>query len=434
MLVAMFTTFAAGRKEPLADMVGRVHAGFLAAGFGEPTVRFTLSDPPVSPETSAVRQVMGSKSVSSIERVLKRWPELGKFARDLGSRTSRGTKARILTNLTPAGVIEPADFALLKEIAQGVPRSFPFRGISFHFSAAGFSEGAPLPTVPDPRTLGMLISAGVDVRTGTPITGGVTVQDSWWVNGRQRSLQAMRVVEADPAAKKLPAPPENVAVVLAACGKARKTIQIPLVLPPAGTTPELIVPVGVVAKETAEAIRAVVQAYRAKMTELLETLPHDLPHEVEAGTETISPTTGLPSSGPKKPDLIRAFAPLGYDCRGESGTFTLRRRTPSNVAVTLHLDVGTWFSSVTASLQVIGLKDDRGFKATLGLPVSRRAARGVVRGVELPGQFPIGNAERWGKIVDNLAALVAALDRSFVPEIEAITGPSPAWFRPEAAT
>ncbi|HXP75216.1 MAG TPA: hypothetical protein VN823_13815 [Stellaceae bacterium] len=431
MLVAMFTTFAASRKEPLADMVGRVHAGFLAAGFGEPTVRFTFSDPPAaSPEMTVVQTTMGTKPVSSIERVLKRWPELGKFARDIGSGTARGVKTRILTNLTPSGVIEPVDFAVLKEIAQGVPRSFPFRGVSFHFSAGGFSEGAPLPTVPDPRTLGMLISAGVDIRTGTPITGGVTVQDSWWVNGRQRSLQAMRVVEADPAAQKLPPPPESVAAVLAACGKARKTIQIPLVLPPAGATPELIVPVGVVAKETAEAIRSVVQAYRAKMTELLEALPHDLPHEVEAGTETVSPNTGLPSTGPKKPDLIRAFAPLGYDCRGESGTLALQRRTPGNLAVTLHLDVGTWFSSVTARMQVIGLKDGKGFRAPLSLPVSRLA----VRGVELPGQFPIGNAERWGKIVDNLATLVAALDRSFVPEIEAITGPSPAWFKPEATS
>ncbi len=78
------------------------------------------------------------------------------------------------------------------------------------------------------------------------------------------------------------------------------------------------------------------------------------------------------------------------------------------------------------------MRDGKGFKATLLLPVSRRAVRGVVPGVELPGQFPIGNPERWGKIVDNLAALVAALDRSFVREIEAITGPSPAWYRPEA--
>jgi len=433
MLVAMFTTFAASRKEPLADMAGRVHMGFLAAGFAEPTVRFTFSDPPASPDITVAQTAMGTKPVSSIERVLKRWPELGKFAHDIGPGTGRGVKTRILTNLTPSGVIEPVDFAFLKEITQGVPRSFPFRGIGLHFSAAGFSEGAPLPTVPDPRTLGMLISAGVDIATGAPITGGISVQDSWWVNGRQRSLSAMRVVEADPGAKKLPAPPENVATVLAACGKARKTVQIPLVLPPAGTTPELIVPVGVVAKQTAEAIQAVVQAYRDKIAELLEMLPHDLPQQDETTRNPEVTGAGMPATGPKKPDLVRAFAPMGYDCRGESGTFRLQRRTPGSLTVQLHIDVGTWFSAVTASLQVIGVTDGRSFKATLGLPVSRNAGRGLVHGRDRVGQFPIGSPERWGRIVDNLAALVAALDRSFIPEIEVITGPSPAWFRPETA-
>jgi hypothetical protein len=39
---------------------------------------------------------------------------------------------------------------------------------------------------------------------------------------------------------------------------------------------------------------------------------------------------------------------------------------------------------------------------------------------------------RWRLIVVNLAALVAALDPSFVREIEAIAGPLPDWFRPES--
>ena len=99
----------------------------------------------------------------------------------------------------------------------------------------------------------------------------------------------------------------------------------------------------------------------------------------------------------------------------------------------LQLDVGTWHSSVTAFMQVIGMVNGQGFKATLALPASRQAARGVVRGQELFGQFPIGGPERWRQIVENLAALVAELDRSFVPEIEAIAGPSPEWFRPETA-
>jgi hypothetical protein len=119
-----------------------------------------------------------------------------------------------------------------------------------------------------------------------------------------------------------------------------------------------------------------------------------------------------------------AFAPMGYDCRGESGSFALKRRTSGNLAVEVRLDVGTWSDAVAAFMKVVGLVDGQGFKATLLLPVSPRAS---------PGQVPIGSPERWRQIVDNLAALVAALDHSFVPEIEAISGPSPEWFRPDSA-
>ena len=57
---------------------------------------------------------------------------------------------------------------------------------------------------------------------------GILVSDSWWVNGRNRSLSACTLVEADPASKKLPSPPAAVAAVLAALGKAKRTVQAPL--------------------------------------------------------------------------------------------------------------------------------------------------------------------------------------------------------------
>jgi hypothetical protein len=34
MRIAIFKTFAASRKEPLAETIERVHAAFIAAGFG----------------------------------------------------------------------------------------------------------------------------------------------------------------------------------------------------------------------------------------------------------------------------------------------------------------------------------------------------------------------------------------------------------------
>jgi hypothetical protein len=146
-------------------------------------------------------------------------------------------------------------------------------------------------------------------------------------------------------------------------------------------------------------------------------LPHDLPPNPEAVALGVA-------SGPKKPGLVRAFTPMGYDCRSESaGSFTLRRRTPGNLTAELHLDVGTWSNSVMAIFRVQGLIEGIGFKGTLILPVARRAVLGA--------QYSIGGPERWQQIVDNLAALVAELDRTFVPAIEAISGPSPDWYKPE---
>jgi hypothetical protein len=63
-----------------------------------------------------------------------------------------------------------------------------------------------------------------------------------------------------------------------------------------------------------------------------------------------------------------------------------------------------------------------GFTARLPLPVSKRAIGG--------GQYKIGDADHWQKLVENLAALVAEFDRSFVPLVEAASGPSPEWYKP----
>jgi hypothetical protein len=187
--------------------------------------------------------------------------------------------------------------------------------------------------------------------------------------------------------------------------------------------------------QTGEAVREIIRAHRMRMSELLAALPHDLPHQDDskASSATLS---GIPATGPKKPELVKAFAPMGYDCRGEHGDFKLQRRTAHNLSVQIHVTIGGWGSTVNAAMHVIGLPKDEekgpGFKAILKLPLSARAARSVAGGAEFVGQFPIGGSERWRQIVENLAYLVAQLDRSFVGEIEAAVGPSPEWFQPEA--
>jgi hypothetical protein len=109
---------------------------------------------------------------------------------------------------------------------------------------------------------------------------------------------------------------------------------------------------------------------------------------------------------------------MGYDCKADSGVFTLRRRTPAHLTLEISLDVGSWSRSLTARFYVHGL----GYRVGMALPVSRRAGS---------GQYPIGDGVRWRQIVENLAVAVNGLEKSFVPAVEGAAGPSPEWFHPE---
>jgi hypothetical protein len=389
MHLAMLTTFVASKKEPLADVLERIHAAFIAADFGEPHVQFVLAD---------------SRGVSSVDRVLKRFPSLERFTQSLQPTPGVEAVKAISNRANPGTPAETIDFAILLEIARGVPRSFPFHSVGIQFSVPAFSEGA--------FSDGAAVPAMLVSQMPAP---GISVGDRWWVNGRMRSVSALVVVDADPAAKKLPPLPDSIAAVLAACGKVKKRVQFPLV----ATTAQQRPTIDTAAPEIAASIRAVVADYRSRIAEVVESakLPHDLPPNQEAFTHGVT-------AGPKKPELLRAFTPMGYDCRGESGTFTLRRRTPGNLTAELMLDVGSWSNMALAIFRVLGMVNGAGFKATLFLPVSRRAAVG--------GQYPMGGPERFRQIVDNLAALVAELDRTFVPAIEVVSGPAPDWYKPES--
>jgi hypothetical protein len=370
MRIALHTPFTASRKEPLAEMMERVRKAFLDAELGEPAIRFTMTDTPVA------------KSVSSIDRVLKRHPAMGRFVTQV--KLPMG-EMRMISNAENG---EAAEYAMLQAIAAGVPRSYPFSGISLHFYAPEFGE----------RLIGL------------PAMGhslpGVLITDSWWVSGRQRSLSVYTVVEAEGSDRKLPSNSETVNAVIKALGKAKKTVQVPILAPGGGLTVSI-------PPANQEAVKAIVADYRARINEVVASagLPHALPPAAEIRMQNLGVT-----AGPRKPALVTSFKPMGYDCTGGTGVFHLRRRTSGNLTVELYLDVGTWSHSVTAMFLVHGA----GFRASLGIPVAAGAF----------GQYPIGDAQQWQKIVENLAAMVKELDRSFVPAIEAAAGPSPAWYQP----
>ena len=251
MRVALHTTFAASKKEPFVAMLNRVHQAFLDAGLGEPTLRFTFSDAPLP------------GYVSGVNRVLKRQPEMERFLATDSPMTGF-PETRRLTNAVSG---EAVAFSSVQAIAAGVPRSFPFHNAAIHLHAPAFGE--------------MVFGAA---RIGSSMAGAL-LTDSWWVNGRNRSLSAVTLVEADAGSKKLPALPESVATVLAVFGKARRTAQIPLT--PA--EPQSQPATASANPEAAKAVRAVVVDYRGRIKEIVEraALPHDLPPESEVRRESL---------------------------------------------------------------------------------------------------------------------------------------------------
>ena len=160
MRVALLTTFVASRKEPLAEMLQRIYQAFSGAGLGEPAIRFNFGDGPLGGH------------VSSVDRVLKRHPELTRFVTSAVPMPLIPGARRITNDPLSPAAGEAVPFATLHAIASGVPRSFPFHNIDIHFHSPEFGELIPAAS----RSPEMM--------------SGILLSDNWWVNGRNRSLSA----------------------------------------------------------------------------------------------------------------------------------------------------------------------------------------------------------------------------------------------------
>jgi hypothetical protein len=385
MHVAVQLEFKADRKEPLGDLLRRIAALFASNGL-EPEIQASFADGPAI-----------LRSTSAVERALKKHPHLAPLERNDAPRLPVPINLPNQPALPPirrlSNVDSPATFALgdVIALADGVPRSLPFHAIHVGFGHADFGQ--------------IVFPPGLAPRLG------IGVDDGWWVNGRTRSVTAFYSVEGAATAKKLPDPPPSIAAILAGLGKPKSKGQF--------VAPDFLTPAAAAAAPAAVPreigiVNPILLRYKRKdLAELVQRigLPYDLPPAGEAMQ------TARGASGPLKPALVDAFTPRGYDCRGGSGVFTLRRRTPTNHIVDIELDVGTWSRSVTFMFSVRG----PGFNATLLPPVTARDAS---------KQYPIGDTANWEQIVANIAAIADELDRTFVAEISAAVDPAPAWFEP----
>ncbi len=372
--IALSTEFKLAKEAQTIEIVGAVYAGFLQAQLNGPVVRFTMEEGT-------------SHKMSSIERVLKRFPEMKQFDHvisrpwGLGGQTQ---EARRIGNDADSPVVGASvEISTLLEITAGIPKRYPF------FSA--------VVRVTDPA-----FGDEPSANTGRVLYPGLTIADRWGLSKRRTTLSALTIVEADPASDVPPTPAASVAAVLDACGQHSRPKQI--VLP--GQDSISTERVAAIARDLKTCLGEIVK--RARM-------PHDFSNSDDHPSRQ--------PANPRKPILVRFFRPLGYDCRGEGMMILVcSRRTTSNITVRLHLDFGTWGSHVHPTYSVHGL----GFSVAIRLPVCPSSG---LRGVNW-----IVDETHWGQIVENLAALVAELDRSVVPAIEGAAGPAPSWYEPDVAS
>lgn len=372
--------YRASRKEPFGEMLRRIYEGLGQSGL--PVLyRFVFADHLVS------------GMISSVARAVKKYPHLAPLVTT--EPVSPILKAKEPERVGPPAIVGDAsqlDFVALEVLANGLPRSLPFRAADVRFYTDEFGK-APAAVKSDNATSDALLLGHFNT--------GLRAADTWWVNGRNRHLGAAYVVEVAEGTRKVPLPAGALGAFLATLGKGRTVGQFPIREDDAGEA--------VVVKGKAQAppeLAALAERLKARIPELIAAA--GMPH-------SIASARAEHAASPLKPALEKHFKPMGYTCKGGSGIFTMRRRTTGNHVVEVALDVGTWSRSLTGHFHVY-VPD---FAIRLPMPASAELrAR----------QCDIGDAERWEKLAENMAVFTRHLDREIVPEVERVAGPAPAWF------
>jgi hypothetical protein len=407
MYAAIFTEIKADWREPYADLVERIQNACERGEMLRPKLGFYLSDSPLA-------------KFSSVERVVKRHPELSIFVRD--ETGPNGAATSTLTSFAMAiESMESLRPAVLKSIVSGIPKAYPFWEATFEFfprSGASSILLSPYESTRSPVQLGQFASRvplalSRSVRQkGTLFAPSLFVSDSWGRSHRNRSAIAITVQDIKLTENARKHSQESLRSISSVCGKLLKPTIIPLLRLETPAEFETARPTEQYLKVVADLIDDI-EGNKERLVRQAK-LPHDLPSAIMARKDT----PAVLSSGAKRPDLISVFRPLGYSCKGGRGEFWLRKRTAKGLVLELYLDVGTWSDSLTAVYHVFGL----GFRASLRLPLSMQ---------ELScRQYPIGDLTRWRQLVENLAALVIELEQTLIPTFDAISEPLPTWFEP----
>ena len=135
MQVALMTTFAVTKKEPLSVLLERIHAAFLTSDLGEPSIFFTFSDAPVP------------GAFSTIDRLLKKYPDFARFTGEQSVVPNTPPIRQVSNRPDSVGAGQSVPFSTLLAVAAGVPKSLTFHAVSIHFYSPAFGGQFPMGTM-----------------------------------------------------------------------------------------------------------------------------------------------------------------------------------------------------------------------------------------------------------------------------------------------
>jgi len=157
--------YRASKKEPFGVLLRRLHDGLVQASLPV-SYEFGFADSPVA------------GGVSAVGRAVKKFPQLAPLVQTVSVTGLLAPEHKVITGGDAA-----LPFEILAGVADGLPRSLPFHSARVRFGGPEFGTGPPL------------------------VPTGIDACDSWWVNGRQRSLLANFVLDVGESVRVLPAPP-----------------------------------------------------------------------------------------------------------------------------------------------------------------------------------------------------------------------------------
>ncbi|MEH6940228.1 hypothetical protein V7056_20640 [Bacillus sp. JJ664] len=332
--------------------------------------------------------------VSSVQRIVKKFPELAKFEIELEQDyAGEILKYKALTNLPSnfsyydhryykADVFDNVSFEVLKEIAYGIPRSFPCHKALFLFSGIDWSYKNEEETLDG---------------------NSVMLINDWWTPKRSILLKAKVSMEVpDEKCSKLKSLPKEIEEAISSIGRIkRNSLECVFSLEEKRKIDEIY-----------EKCKQLLDT-KYKRSEILDLIsfPFDLSEEkFSTGAFNI----------PRKKTISKIVKKLGYNHlpkEGSSGFLVYGKLTENNNRIILEFDSGSTFYNLRCNVIIQGPGWEHSF---MELPCIKNSYGDF---------FPISDENSLEKVVSNFGVVVDLLENKCFIDLEKLHGPAPKWFQ-----